>query len=317
MNIGILAPTRGELIRSPKHPSFDNVIRMAELVEAERYHSIWVGDSVTAKPRFEAMTSLAAIAARTKKAKLGTSVLLSGLRNPVVLGQQVATLDVISGGRLILGLGVGGGESRNLVTEFPASGVPYEERVDFFEQGIETMKKVWTRARVRERTKWYQLDDVTVEPKPVQKPYPPIWIAGAHMGERKKRQMERIARQGDGFVSTLITPQEYHSVLGEIRDLAAAMGRKSSEIHACLYMSVNIDSDRRKAAAEGNAFLEKYYGYSFWGDRWGPFGTAAEQIKSIQTFVDAGVQTFVVRFAAEDQEKQLAEFTKEVFPSFR
>ena len=117
-------------IRSPEHPSFDNILRMAEAIEGEGYHSIWVGDSVTAKPRFEALTTLGAIAARTRKAMLGTSVLLSGLRNPVVLAHQVATLDVISRGRIILGVGVGGGESKNLITEFPASGVEYHKRAE-------------------------------------------------------------------------------------------------------------------------------------------------------------------------------------------
>jgi len=68
VRIGVLLPTRGELIRSPEHPSFDNILRMAEAIEGEGYHSIWVGDSVTAKPRFEALTTLAAVAARTKKA---------------------------------------------------------------------------------------------------------------------------------------------------------------------------------------------------------------------------------------------------------
>jgi alkanesulfonate monooxygenase SsuD/methylene tetrahydromethanopterin reductase-like flavin-dependent oxidoreductase (luciferase family) len=315
-DVGILLPTRGELIHSPKNPSFDNILTMAERIEEEGYHSVWVGDSVSAKPRFEALTSLGAIAARTRRVKLGTAVLLSGLRNPVVLAHQIATLDVISKGRIILGVGVGGGESKNLITEFPASGVRYKDRVDFFETGIETMKEVWTRDRVTLSTKYYQLDEITVEPKPQQKPHPPIWIAGAHFGERNERQLRRIAKYGDGFVSTLITPDEYREILEHVRDIAEEMGKRRSDIHGCLYMSVNLNADRAAAAREGNEFLTKYYGNPFWGDRWGPFGPASELAANMQSFADAGVRTFVVRFAAADQERQLSVFGREVFPSF-
>ncbi|MDA4113339.1 MAG: LLM class flavin-dependent oxidoreductase [Thaumarchaeota archaeon] len=317
VKIGVLVPTRGELIRSPAHPDFENILRMAERIEEEGYHSVWVGDSVTAKPRFEALTSLGAIAARTKKARLGTAVLLSGLRNPVVLGHQVATLDVISKGRIILGVGVGGGESKNLISEFPASGVEYRKRAELFELGLETMKKIWTENNISMKTPYFELDDISVEPKPVQKPHPPIWIAGAHFGQAGERQLARIARLGDGFVSTLITPEEYRSTLGRIRRMAREMGRKPSGIDSCLYMSVNLNRSGAVAAREANRFLADYYGYTFWGDRWGPFGPSAGLIQYIQSFVDAGVGTFVVRFASNDQEGQLDTFTREVLPSFR
>ena len=317
VKIGVLVPTRGELIRSPEHPNFDNIMRMAEAIEEEGYHSVWVGDSVTAKPRFEALTSLGAIAARTKKALLGTSVLLSGLRNPVVLGHQVATLDVISKGRIILGVGVGGGESKNLMTEFPASGVDYGKRAEIFELGLETMKKVWTKNNISMKTPYFELDGISVEPKPIQKPHPPIWIAGAHFGQVGERQLARIARLGDGFISTLITPEEYADTLGRIRDMAREMGRKPSAIRACLYTSVTLNESKAAATKEGNRFLTEYYGYSFWGDRWGPFGPAAGLVDYIQRFADAGVDTFVIRFASRDQEGQLSLFTHEVFPSFK
>ncbi len=317
VRIGVLVPTRGELIRSPEHPDFGNILRMAERIEQDGYDSVWVGDSVTAKPRFEALTSLGAIAARTKRARLGTAVLLSGLRNPVVLGHQVATLDVISRGRIVLGVGVGGSESKNLITEFPASGVEYSRRVDAFEVGLQTMKRTWSEDRVTMKTPFFELDEISVEPKPVQKPHPPVWIAGAHFGQAGERQLSRIARFGDGFISTLIKPEEYADTFNRIKDMARAMGRRPSELSTCLYMSVNLNRNRRVATREGNRFLAAYYGYEFWGDRWGPFGPAQEVIDSIQSFADAGVETFVVRFAATDQDGQLESFTRTVLPSFR
>jgi alkanesulfonate monooxygenase SsuD/methylene tetrahydromethanopterin reductase-like flavin-dependent oxidoreductase (luciferase family) len=317
VKLGILLPTRGELIRSPASPDFGNILRMAERIEEDGYHSAWVGDSVTAKPRFEALTSLGAIAARTERIRLGTAVLLSGLRNPVVLGHQVATLDVISRGRIILGVGVGGGESKNLVDEFPAAGVDYSKRVDSFELGLETMKRVWTEDRVTVKTPFFSLDGISVEPKPMQKPHPPIWIAGAHFGRATERQVMRVARLGDGFISTLIKPEEYREVLGRVRAAAKGMGRRPSDVKACLYMSVNLNEDAKAASREGNRFLSEYYGYQFWGDRWGPFGPASALIETMQRFEEAGVETFVVRLASRDQDGQLSLFTREVLPSFR
>jgi alkanesulfonate monooxygenase SsuD/methylene tetrahydromethanopterin reductase-like flavin-dependent oxidoreductase (luciferase family) len=170
---------------------------------------------------------------------------------------------------------------------------------------------------VTHTTKYFELDEITVEPKPQQKPHPPIWIAGAHFGERNERQMRRIAKYGDGFVSTLITPEEYRDIHGKIMDIAEQMGRRRSDIHGCLYMSVNLNEDRAAAAREGNEFLTKYYGSTFWGDRWGPFGAASELVQNMQSFADAGVATFVIRFAAADQAKQLSAFGRDVFPSFR
>lgn len=314
--IGILLPTRGELIYSPKEPNFQNILDLAETIESHNYHSIWVGDSVSAKPRIEALTTLAAVATRTKNAKLGTAVLLSGLRNPVVLAHQIATLDVISKGRVFLGVGVGGGESKNLITEFPACGVPYSRRVDYFELGLEIMRKCWTENNISMSNDLITFDEITVEPKPVQKPHPPIHIAAAHFGIPIKRQLFRVAKYGDGFMSTLITPEEYASIFEAISKLAGEMGRNPKSLGRSLYMSINLNQDKQEATQEGNDFLMKYYGYNFWADRWGPFGSGSEVLKSIEKFTDAGVEVLVVRFAAKDQKRQLELFTKEVYSSF-
>jgi alkanesulfonate monooxygenase SsuD/methylene tetrahydromethanopterin reductase-like flavin-dependent oxidoreductase (luciferase family) len=304
------------LIYSPKEPNFQSIIDLAETIENYGYHSIWVGDSVTAKPRLEAITTLAAVATRTKNAKLGTSVLLSGLRNPTVLAHQIATLDVISKGRVFLGVGVGGNGSKNLMTEFPACGIPYSRRVDYFELGLEIMRRYWTENNISMSNEIITLDDITIEPKPIQKGGPPIHIAGAHFGVIQEKQLKRIAKYGDGFMSTLIKPEEYSLVFEKIGQWAKEFGRNPQSLGKSLYMSINLDKDKQKATEEGNDFLTKYYGYNFWGDRWGPFGSPSEVAKSIEEFVKVGVEVFVIRFAAKDQNKQLQTFTKDVYPTF-
>ncbi len=160
------------------------------------------------------------------------------------------------------------------------------------------------------------LDEAEVEPKPVQKPHPPIWIAGGHFGAQPETQLKRIAKYGNGFMSTLIKPEEYRLIFDRIGDIAKGLGKNPSSIHRSLYVSININNDSREATREGNDFLTQYYGYPFWEDRWGPFGPPSEVIKSIDSFKKAGVETFVVRFAAKDQMQQLDLFTKEVYPSF-
>jgi alkanesulfonate monooxygenase SsuD/methylene tetrahydromethanopterin reductase-like flavin-dependent oxidoreductase (luciferase family) len=315
VNIGVLLPTRGELIRSPSRPRFETILGMAETVESDGYHSVWVGDSVTAKPRFEALASLAAVAARTRRVKLGTAVLLTGLRNPTILAHQLATLDVISDGRALVGVGVGGGEAKNLVTEFPACGVDYKDRVDLFEAGLKIMRRLWREDNVGITTRYFRLENITIEPKPVQNGGPPLWIAAGHFGQATERQVRRVAEHGDGFMSTLITPHEYEGLYQRITRVAESEGRKKGEIHRSLYVSVNLNDDAARATREGNDFLTKYYGYQFWGDRWGPFGPAGGLIRFIESFCAVGVETFVVRFASPDQQGQLKAFTKEVLPS--
>ncbi|MCH7569876.1 MAG: LLM class flavin-dependent oxidoreductase, partial [Deltaproteobacteria bacterium] len=110
VNFGILLPTRGVLLAQKERPDLRPIFDMAETVEKAGYHSIWIGDSVTAKPRLETLSTLGALAVKTKNIKIGTSVLIAALRNPVLLAQAIANVDVLSSGRLILGVGVQRGD---------------------------------------------------------------------------------------------------------------------------------------------------------------------------------------------------------------
>src|ERR1700731_5420028 len=131
--IGYLLPTREQVMEG--RPETAPMLALAERAEGLGYDSIWVGDSILARPRHEPLTLLAAVAARTKKAELGTAVLLPALRNPVVLAQQIATLDQISEGRYILGVGIAS-DVPNIRAEFVAAGVPFEKRVGRMMDGL-------------------------------------------------------------------------------------------------------------------------------------------------------------------------------------
>src|SRR6267154_16928 len=138
--IGYLLPTR-ERIMEGVHETAP-LLALAMRAEALGYDSVWVGDSLLARPRHDPLTLLAAVAARTRKVELGTAVLLPALRNPVVLAQQVATLDQISEGRLILGVGIAS-DVPNIRSEFVAAGVPFEKRVGRLLEGLRLARSLW------------------------------------------------------------------------------------------------------------------------------------------------------------------------------
>src|SRR5882762_8293914 len=141
VRIGYLLPTREQVMEG--RPEAAPLLALAERAEELGFDSIWVGDSILARPRHEPLTLLAAVAARTRRAELGTAVLLPALRNPVVLAQQVATLDRIAEGRVILGVGIAS-DVPNIRAEFEAAGVPFEKRIGRLVEGMALCRALWT-----------------------------------------------------------------------------------------------------------------------------------------------------------------------------
>ncbi|MFQ5998812.1 MAG: LLM class flavin-dependent oxidoreductase, partial [Candidatus Bathyarchaeia archaeon] len=139
----------------------EQLLKLSQMADDRNYDSVWVGDSVLAKPRLEPLTLLAAVAARTRKVKIGTACLSSfPLRHPVLVAQSWATLDQISSGRTILGVCIGGGGrtlSGEAKKEFESLGVSYEDRVKRFEEGIEIVKKLWTENTISYEGTHFQL----------------------------------------------------------------------------------------------------------------------------------------------------------------
>ena len=146
ISFGFLLPTRERVMQA--QPETAAILALAEQAEALGDESLWAGDSPLARPRHGPLTQLAAVAARTTRAMVGTAVLLPALGNPVVLAQQLATLDQISTGRLILGVGIGA-DNRAIRAEFPAAGVPFEARLGRTLEGLRVCRALWTGAPVQ------------------------------------------------------------------------------------------------------------------------------------------------------------------------
>ena len=316
VRLGILLPTRGILLRGEEAPDISVVLAMAEIAEANGCDSVWVGDSLTAKPRLEPLITLAAVAARTHRVRLGTAVLLAALRHPVGLAQAVATLDLLSQGRMVLAVGVGGTFTESQKGEWAAAGVPPLERAGRMEEMIAILRGLWSGHPVLHRGRYFRLEDVALGIRPLQRPGVPIWIT-CHRRAGVEAQFRRAGRLGDGYISITDSPQEYEELARKVRGYAQEGGRDPEGLESAFYMTVNLQHDETKAEEEANTFLLRYYGLNFWGDRWGPFGHSDRVISRIREYAAAGVKTVIVRFAAFDQLAQLETFVREVLPAFR
>ncbi len=239
VEIGVLIPTR-ETIMSGR-PDTGPLLTMAERAEAAGFDSVWIGDSITARPRHEPLTLMAAIAARTRRVRLGTGVLLLALRNPVVLAHLIATVDRVAEGRLILGAGIAA-DTPQIRQEFAACGVPWDRRVGRFLETIEICRALWQRDGVTYHGKHFTLEGATVEPKPHRPGGPPIWIGGS--GPTALREAARF----EAWFPTGPGVEFFAEHFPKIQAAARAAGRAPDAIAGAAYVTVALDPS--KAAAE-------------------------------------------------------------------
>ena len=303
MNIGYLLPTRERVMLG--QPEAAPLLELAERAENVGFDSIWIGDSIIARPRHEPLVLLAAIAARTTRVELGTAVLLPTLRNPVVLAHQVATLDQISQGRVILGVGIAG-DVPSIRAEFEAVGVPFEKRVGRMMEGLRLCQAFWRGEPVDWDGRW-KIEQGTVAPTPHRPGGPPIWVGGSAPASRA-----RAAKHFDGWFPTGPGPEAWGAEWREVQDMARAEGRDADEITGALYLTIALDDDAHAAQLRINTYLEQYYGVSaaILAKRQacyaGPAAGAAEWLKG---YADAGATHLVLRIVG-DHERHMDQITE-------
>ena len=297
--IGYLLPTRERIMEG--RPETGSLLALGEKAEALGYDSLWVGDSLLARPRHDPLTLLAAVAARTRRAALGTAVLLPALRNPVLLAHAVATVDQISEGRLILGVGIAT-DVPNIRAEFTAAGVPFEKRVGRMLEGLRLCRALWTGRPVDWDGRW-QLHGGVLGPTPHRPGGPPIWIGGSAPGAR-----ERAGKHFDGWFPNAPDPEQFRQQLGEVRDTARTAGREPDGVTGAMYLTLAIDDDAAGADARINSYLEQYYGQrpDIIRKRQVTYAGPAEgAARWLQSYADAGASHLVLRFAGGDHDRQL------------
>jgi F420-dependent oxidoreductase-like protein len=305
----------------PERPSFRDIL--SDVLRCERlgYHSVWTSDHVIgmyANPgdnRFECWTTLSAIAGATSRIGLGQLVLCNPFRHPPLLAKESATLDAISGGRLILGLGTGWHEP-----EFRAYGYPFESpatRVRRLDEAAQIIKMMWTQERPSFKGKHYQIEEAYCAPKPVSKPHPPLMIGGG--GEQLT--LRTVARHADisNFAAWRRPPEEYSRKRAILEKHCRRIGRDPDEIRGSWAAYILIKEGREEAEKAIGEYTRRMSATS---DR--PpeslrppiAGTPNECIEQIQRYIDVGVSLFILRFMGDDFEADSETFAKEVAPAF-
>ncbi len=289
---------------------------LAARIEALGYDSIWSGDHLQFhNPTLESLTTLSHLAAVTRRVRLGTAVYLLALRHPTVAAKTVATLDVLSGGRVVFGVGVGG----EFPKEFEAAGVPHRERGRRVDEGIEVCRLLWTKSPAAFEGRFVRFTEVALEPKPVQLGGPPIWIGG-----RSDHALRRAARLGDGWISYVVTPERFRQSLEKIQGFADAAGRRVEPGRgfepAHLAFTV-VDDDWERARAAAARYLGRQYNQPFdeLVTKYCVLGPPERCAEDLARFAEAGVRTFVMGFVAgaERAEEQVERFAAEVLPRVR
>jgi alkanesulfonate monooxygenase SsuD/methylene tetrahydromethanopterin reductase-like flavin-dependent oxidoreductase (luciferase family) len=286
-------------------PETGPLLDLAARAEGLGFDSVWVGDSLLARPRHDPLTLLAAVAARTTKVELGTAVFLPALRNPVVLAHQLATLDQISEGRLVLGAGIAS-DVPNIRAEFVAAGVPFEGRVGRMMEELRLVRALWTGKPVDWDGRW-RVEGGVLGPTPHRPGGPPIWMAGS-----VRPAFERAARHFDGWFANEASLARWSEQWGEVRAIAQEAGRDLTSFVAAIYVTLAVDADAGRAEQRLDAFLENYYGQPAAVMRRrqacyaGPAGGAAAFLKG---FADAGANHMIVRFTG-DPDRNLDTFTR-------
>jgi alkanesulfonate monooxygenase SsuD/methylene tetrahydromethanopterin reductase-like flavin-dependent oxidoreductase (luciferase family) len=316
MNIGILIPTRGVVMESARRPPVEACWAMARHADRAGYDAVWVGDSVVAKPRLDALTTLAYLAGITTKVRLGTAVLLPALRHPVVLAQQLANVDQISRGRLLLGLGVGW-SLPSAEREWAACGADHKRRVRRLEEHIAIWRKLWTGEPVTHHGDDVDLVDHTIGPLPWRPEGPPILITAGNRGELLPAQLERFGRLGDGIITTYVHMEEIPVIRERAREALARHGRANADFPLCVYTTVRLDDDVATAQRVTTAFLTTYYGGGVHERGAMGLGPAPVVIDTLRRYAAAGVTDLCIRFIGSDQQAQLERFTNEVLPALR
>ncbi|HEY1231927.1 MAG TPA: LLM class flavin-dependent oxidoreductase [Candidatus Binatia bacterium] len=297
---GVLLPTREAIMSARSDPS--NLLQLGERAEALGFYSLWVGDSLTARPRIDALTTLAAVGARTRRLRLGTAIFLAALRHPVLLAYQLASLDWMTGGRIDFGVGYGRPKDAAGEHEFEILGLDPSARIKMSEEAIQIMRRLWREDHVSHAGRFTSFDDVSIQPKPVQAGGVPIWIASNNV----EPGLKRVARLGDAWINNIKTPSVFAECRQKIRAYATDFGRDPDSIRAAIYFT--LAAGGKDAVAEGQVFLARYYNRSYEAVANAMLcvtGGWDEVIDWMEKYIESGARTVVLRLAANDQRRAL------------
>ena len=275
----------------PEMPDVQALVEYGVKMEELGFDSLWVWDHILlgVEPNFpiiESLTLLTAIAARTKKIKLGTGILVLPLRNPVVLAKQLSSMDLLSNGRLIMGMASGWYKR-----EFDAVGVPFEKRGKIMDENLEIITRFWTENMVKGEWTRHQIPAGVMYPKPAQKPRPPILIGGY-----VDRVLKRAAVDGDGWLTYFYRPESFAKSWAKIRDFAKEGGKDPDTLLNAAQLPIRIGKSRAAVESEMMEWLGKEWDYASWSESTKDsaiLGTVDECVEQLKAHLAVGAQKLI------------------------
>jgi probable F420-dependent oxidoreductase len=298
-----------------------HIAEFAQRAEALGYDRLVMGEHVQDGnppiPRLLSLPMLAAAAAVTKRVRVMTGIVIAPLYHPVMLAKLVATVDQIANGRFDFGIGISGQRSTRI--EYDILNVPVETRGRRVNEMLPLLRRLWSEEHVTHKGEFFQFEDATLLPQPIQQPCPPIWVAG-----RSDAAMKRAGTLGDGWYPYLFTVRRLKESNEIVRKHAEAAGRDLSRFHFGVAQPTSISDDPQAALAVAVKNLGKYATAQRSAEDVAKglclTGTAEDCIKGLQVRIEAGTRDIVLSFLTEDEQetyRQMELVAKRVLPALR
>lgn len=273
-------------------PDVGAILRYAERGETLGFESVWAWDHVLlgvepAFPILDAIGILTAVAVRTRRIKLGTGILVLPLRNPTVAAKALGTLDVISGGRLIVGAAAGW-----YAREFDAVGVPFRQRGRLFERNLTVLTRLWTEDRVTLQADELNLREAVMRPRPLQQPRPPILVGGY-----VDAVLKRAGTLGDGWLTYFYTPESFKKSWAKVLEFARQAGRDPGALRATNQLAIYVGRSRAETEAPMRAWLQKEWDTAAWSEstiEHAIRGSVEDCVAQLRAHVESGVHRIIL-----------------------
>ena len=301
---------RTEPAEGPWLPEAEDGRALVEMIDGLGYDSLWLGDHLSfAIPILDPLIQLAQAAAYSDRLLLGVGVYLLPLRHPGPVAKQVATLDHLSGGRLIFGVGVGG----EFKTDYAVAGVPLAERGARLSEAIAVLRKLWSGKPVAHEGRFFAFSELTMSPPARQSGGPPIWCGG-----RSEAALRRAGVMADGWISYVVTPEMFQQSLDRIRGEAEAAGREAGPFGTGHLLFACVDDSYETALDKATETLSVRYAMDFReaARKYCALGRPEDVAERLVEFHGAGVRHVVMDFVGpyEERDRQFERFAREVLP---
>jgi probable F420-dependent oxidoreductase len=276
-------------------PQASTIVEVAQRAEEWGLDSFWLSDHLLApSPELDVIATLSLLASHTTRIKLGPSVFLLNLRHPLVAAKSFASLDYLSHGRMVMAVGTGAN-----LADYAACGIPTEGRGRRLDEGIMILRKIWTESHATFHGKFFDFENVTIEPRPEPRSHNDSGTIDIWVGGRSDAALRRTARYADGYFASFQTPHEFSNSMATVRSYAEQFGRANARIESGLILLCRLATSREHAIEDMRPILTKMGRGSDMFVQRTLYGSPADIIDRLQEYVALGLDKFVLWPVAE------------------